>query len=104
MPAHEQTRTRRHPTTAEAPADERHSFFGRRDFDLSRDLLCVLRFDGTILEANPALSELLGYDRDDLVGRHLGDCIHRDDLEGTLEEARRLAAGGYRTWRFENRY
>jgi diguanylate cyclase (GGDEF)-like protein/PAS domain S-box-containing protein len=78
--------------------------FGRRDFDLSRDLLAIVDFDGYFKEWNPALEEALGYERHELVGKRAFDCVHRDDWDRTLEEGRRLIAGGHETRHFENRY
>ncbi|MEA2496524.1 MAG: hypothetical protein QOJ29_4435 [Thermoleophilaceae bacterium] len=104
MTAHQPTRTRRKPSTADAPADERRSFFGRRRFELARDLLCIIHFDGTFKDANQALARVLGYERDELVGRHAGDCVHPDDWQSTVDEARKLAAGDYETAKFESRY
>ena len=103
MTSHQPTRQRRAPSTAEGPADERHSFFGRRDFDLSRDYLCILGFDGTFKQANDALVELVACDRDALIGRRAAECVHPDDWQRTAAEARRLAAGGHATHGFENR-
>src|SRR3954453_2817693 len=104
MTVHEPTRKRSSPSTDGASADERRSFFGRRDFDLTRDLLAILHFDGTFKDANAALESLLGYERHELAGKHAADCVHPDDWELTREEATRLAAGGPPTRGFENRY
>lgn len=104
MSAPEPTRKRRSPSTPDTPADERQSFFGRRTFDLSRDLLCVLRADGTFKEANRAFEEAVGCGRRELEGRHLADCVHPDDLQRTLDEAARLIGGDHVTSGFENRY
>jgi diguanylate cyclase (GGDEF)-like protein/PAS domain S-box-containing protein len=37
--------------------------------------------DGCILDANPAIQELLGWDAGELVGHHMSEFVHRDDRE-----------------------
>ena len=47
----------------------------------SADAIVLNDAQGTITEASPALTRLLGYRRDEIVGRFAGDLIHPDDLE-----------------------
>jgi PAS domain S-box-containing protein len=49
-------------------------------FELSQDLLCVLDFNGYLIEANTAWSELLGWKISEVVGQHYRQFIHADDL------------------------
>jgi diguanylate cyclase (GGDEF)-like protein/PAS domain S-box-containing protein len=49
--------------------------------------------DGVILEVNPALCRLSGYERRDLLGRRATDFMSDDDLEATTEELSLLAGG-----------
>ena len=49
--------------------------------------------DGVILDVNPALCALSGYDRRDLLGRRATDFMHDDDLEATTAELSLLATG-----------
>src|ERR687884_157164 len=47
----------------------------------SADAIVLNDAQGTITEASPALTRLLGYRRDEIVGRFAGDLIHPDDHE-----------------------
>ena len=46
----------------------------------SRDLLAVVDRDGLFRAANPAWADILGWQTDEVVGRHFRDFIHPDDL------------------------
>ncbi len=74
-----------------------------RLFNLSPDPLCVLGFDGRFRDVSPAWRRVLGYSRDELLGRSFAEFLHPDDRDRTLEEfeANRQAA---ETQGFENRY
>ena len=73
-----------------------------RLFNLSLDLLCVVRFDGQIVRANPAFNRILGLAPDILQGRSLLDLIHADDLPATQNEFMLLTRGKPES-EFENR-
>ncbi|HEX2554630.1 MAG TPA: PAS domain S-box protein [Microvirga sp.] len=75
-----------------------------RIWQLSPDLMCVARTDGTLLSVNPAWERLLGWTADWLAGRNAGEIKHPEDAERTAAELARLAAGGHRTMNFEDRY
>ncbi|HEY8383693.1 MAG TPA: PAS domain S-box protein [Microvirga sp.] len=75
-----------------------------RIWQLSPDLMCVARTDGTLLSVNPAWERLLGWSAEWLAGRNAGEIKHPDDGERTRAELVRLAEGGYRTFNFEDRY
>jgi PAS domain S-box-containing protein len=64
-----------------------------RFWSLSRDLYAVItRGEGRIRRINaPAWKAVLGYDSDQLVGLHLNDLIHPDDLEASRAEVAKLA-------------
>ncbi|MCF4128348.1 ATP-binding response regulator [Methylobacterium sp. SyP6R] len=74
-----------------------------RMWRLSKDVMLVARFDGTIAALNPAWHAVLGWTAEDLIGRPFLDLVHPDDRERTLAETRRLA-DGHATLLFENRY
>ncbi|WP_200327739.1 bifunctional diguanylate cyclase/phosphodiesterase [Thiocystis violacea] len=78
--------------------DEQAQFFG-----LSLHLFLIAGLDGTIRRVNPAWTELLGYRQDELVGRHLLDDVHPDDLDATRAEIQALLQGRDSHY-FENRY
>ncbi|MDB5508720.1 MAG: hybrid sensor histidine kinase/response regulator, partial [Hyphomicrobiales bacterium] len=94
--------TRRLNDTLEARVAERTA---ERDriWRLSTDMMLVASFDGTIESINPAWTDLLGWQQDELIGRRFFDFVHPEDREATSKEAENLAAG-LRTERFENRY
>ncbi|MFY1668326.1 response regulator [Pseudomonas sp. Pseu.R1] len=73
-----------------------------RTWELSRELLGVLRFDLTPVALNPAWEATLGWARSDFNGQFLGELIHLDDLEATLRETASVANGNVTT-RFVNR-
>ncbi len=70
---------------------------------LSTDMMLRTQFDGTMLAVNPAWTEVLGWQADELVGLNLMSLVHPDDLDRTVAGAQQLAAGE-RLARFDNRY
>lgn len=73
-----------------------------RLFNLSLDLLCVIRIDGSIVRANPAFESVLGVAPEQLYGTSLIERVHPDDVPPTLTEVRKLVRGEPSTG-FENR-
>ena len=69
----------------------------------SRDMLCVVRLSGTFLRLNPAWTETLGFDRDDLLDTPFIDLVHPDDRQRTRDAMAALADGAA-VQGFENRY
>ncbi|MGE7415738.1 ATP-binding protein [Methylobacterium tarhaniae] len=74
-----------------------------RMWRLSKDVMLVARFDGTIAALNPAWHAVLGWTEEDLIGRPFLDLVHPDDQARTRAETKRLAEG-HATLLFENRY
>ncbi len=72
-------------------------------FTLSLDLLCLADFDGNFRRLNPAWTETLGFDMDELLGRPYFDFVHPEDQAATLAETEKLNSGT-RSVLFENRY
>nr|WP_276592721.1 MULTISPECIES: PAS domain-containing sensor histidine kinase [unclassified Methylobacterium] len=70
---------------------------------LSTDMMLRTAFDGTMLAVNPAWTEVLGWQADELVGLNLMSLIHPDDLDRTVAGGQQLASGE-RLARFDNRY
>ncbi|MCJ2020385.1 ATP-binding protein [Methylobacterium sp. E-065] len=70
---------------------------------LSTDMMLRTAFDGTMLAVNPAWTEVLGWQADELVGLNLMILIHPDDLDRTVAGGQQLASGE-RLARFDNRY
>lgn len=95
--------------------DLRHASADRtRFFQLSLDLLCVLKGDGSIQRVNAAFTQILGHPEAEVIGRRLTDFLHDDDVKRTeaflqrlgtdvleLETRVRPLEGAYRTlqWR-----
>ena len=71
--------------------------------DLSQDLVCISNLNGLFLKVNPAFSNVLGYNSDELEGFHFTDFVHNDDIDTTYQEAAKLANGEI-TLSFENRF
>ncbi|MDD1968536.1 response regulator [Pseudomonas putida] len=73
-----------------------------RTWELSRELLGVLRLDMTPIALNPAWEATLGFKRAGFTAQGLCDLIHPDDLAATLRETASVAEGNVTT-RFVNR-
>ncbi|GHA79056.1 response regulator [Cognatilysobacter bugurensis] len=74
-----------------------------RFFSLSLDMLVIISMDGYFKRPNPVWEQVLGYTLDELKSAPFIDFVHPDDMQATLVEAARLAAGEA-TVSFENRY
>ncbi len=74
-----------------------------RLWDLSTDIMLRAEYDGTIVAVNPAWTEMLGWDMDEIIGRPLFALLHPDDLRHTSEGAAGIARGEVIT-RIDNRY
>jgi len=68
----------------------------------SQDLLLVLDAAGTFKAVNPAWTAVLGWDRDELLGRNQLDLIHPDDHPGSRDALAHAAAALLQ--QYENRY
>ena len=74
-----------------------------RFFDLSIDMLAIARFTGYFKRLNPAWEKTLGFSREELMSKPMFDFVHPDDRARTLEQNRKVRAGG-QALSFENRY
>ena len=72
-------------------------------FNLSLEMLCVCGFDGYMKRLNPAWERTLGYTEAELRSRPYLEFVHPDDIEPTLNTAKRLFEGETIV-HFENRY
>ena len=73
----------------------------RRLFEAARDGILILDSDrGRITDANPFMTELLGYSHDELLGKELWEIGLLQDKEAGQEAFRQLQQGGY--IRYEN--
>ena len=76
----------------------------RATFELAAVGAAQVGIDGRWLRVNRRLSEIVGYERGELLERTFQDITHPDDLEGDLEQMRRLLQGELRTYTMEKRY
>jgi PAS domain S-box-containing protein len=75
-----------------------------RFFELAVDVFVVTGPDGRFELVNPAMSRLLGVDREVILSKPWSEFVHPDDRERSAEENAREFALGHRTITFENRY
>ena len=73
-----------------------------RLWDISPDLLAMLDFNGHFMRVNPAWTQVLGRDVEELIGTHVLTLVHPEDLE--LSRAALGLAVGQALPLFENRY
>lgn len=74
-----------------------------RFFALSIDMLCIAHFNGHFSRLSLAWETTLGFTREELQARPMFDFVHPDDRERSLEQNRKVRAGGQAIG-FENRY
>ena len=55
-----------------------------RAFELLTDCVAVLDDVGDVVDANPFMLQLLGFARDEVVGRSMAEFVHPDDLERAI--------------------
>lgn len=73
-----------------------------RMWNNSPDLMLVINFDGYFQQVNPAWTALLGYERVELIGRHVNEFVIQSDHASTVEAYEVAAVGGRP--KIENRY
>jgi diguanylate cyclase (GGDEF)-like protein/PAS domain S-box-containing protein len=56
----------------------------RRLFEMTDDLLAVISVDGRFTLLNPAWEAVLGWRREEMLGRHVHELIHPEDVEQTI--------------------
>ncbi|MGV8942406.1 MAG: diguanylate cyclase domain-containing protein [Lysobacter sp.] len=81
-------------TTLPSPADI---------LDLLPDAVCVADAEGRVLFVSASFERILGYGRDEVLGRYVLDLVHPDDRAATREQAE-LVMGGALQRHFRNRY
>ncbi|WP_290708333.1 PAS domain S-box protein [Flavihumibacter sp. CACIAM 22H1] len=55
--------------------------------EYSRDLICLHRPDGEYIYISPSVQSILGYDRDELIGKSPYSFFHPDDAENVVRKA-----------------
>jgi PAS domain S-box-containing protein len=76
----------------------------RATFDQAAVGIVILRLDGRVEQSNQRLEEILGYPREELEQRTLLELTFSEDLQSTLENARRLIEGRVPSYVVEKRY
>ncbi|MEO8089543.1 MAG: PAS domain S-box protein, partial [Gemmatimonadales bacterium] len=76
----------------------------RRVFDHSAVGIGVVRADGRFTDANPALRNMLGFSKEELLQRTVADISHPDDMRSEGPILADLMAGRRTTFRFVKRY
>ena len=66
--------------------------------------IALVRTDGSVLDANPALRSMLGYTASELDAIHFAEITHPDDRETDLTEFRQLIEGERSSYRIQKRY
>jgi diguanylate cyclase (GGDEF)-like protein/PAS domain S-box-containing protein len=66
--------------------------------------MALVGVDGAFLRVNRALSEIVGYEADELLDLTFQNITHPDDLEADLQLVREVLEGKRRTYRMEKRY
>jgi PAS domain S-box-containing protein len=66
--------------------------------------LARISLDHTIEIANGAFLEMLGYDQSELIGKHINEVIHPDNLEENLAGQDRLTTGEIDHFRMEKKF
>ena len=72
-------------------------------FELSLEMLCIADINGYFRQINPSFERILGYTTAEILSQPFINLVHPDDVEATLNEVKKLAAG-HHTIGFENRY
>jgi diguanylate cyclase (GGDEF)-like protein/PAS domain S-box-containing protein len=74
----------------------------RRWFQMSRDLLCEVTFDGHFIHLNDAWHDTLGWSREELMSKSYLEFIHPADVEATISASTQGMTSELVS--FENRY
>lgn len=72
-------------------------------FELSHDIILVANLDGTIRQINKSIETILGYKREELLGRSLIDYVHPEDKHLAINQRGRITNDDV-TSNFELRY
>jgi len=86
-------------TSRQAALEERDRFF-----DVSIDMLATASSSGQFIRLNPAWTDVLGYELDELTSRPFVDFVHPDDIAATNREVVRQIGEGNAVLNFQNRY
>ncbi len=88
---------------AEASLRENEERF-RKSFELASSGVAHVGLDGRFVRVNRRLTEILGYDEAELIGRSVKEVSHPQDRDVTDEQRALIRAGRRESVRFEKRY
>ena len=88
---------------AEAAVRESEERF-RQTFELAASGMAHVTLDGYFLRVNRSLCRILGYEREELIGRSVKELSHPEDRDLTDAERERVREGQIATAHFEKRY
>ncbi len=71
---------------------------------LSEDLHCMVTFNGTFKQLNPAWTRVLGWSEAEILAKSWTELIHPDDLDETIRTARKHIAQDKKYYTVDNRY
>ena len=66
--------------------------------------VAIVAPDGRWLRVNPALADLVGYTREELLGKTFQEITHPDDLDADLALVQQVLSGDLETFQLEKRY
>ena len=66
--------------------------------------MLIMDLDGTIVDANPAIQDLLGQSHAELIGRHTSEFVHPDDRAEARKAYLEMIANGARSLRMQHRF
>lgn len=75
-----------------------------RAFEHSATGIALQSPDGFWLEVNPAFCGLVGYAREELIGKSFAEITHAEDIDRSLQQLRRLNEQEITSFRFDKRY
>jgi PAS domain S-box-containing protein len=72
-------------------------------WELALDILCLVDFDNRFQDVNPAFEKVLGYTKEEVLGKPFSDYLHPNDLATWLSEAK-LHIASHIAHEFQNRF
>ncbi len=66
--------------------------------------ICHVDLDGRLIHVNGQLAEMLGYDKDELIGKNVADISHPEDVDAAFELRGQLFHAEIKSFRLEKRY
>ena len=76
----------------------------QRILDYSLDMICEIDAAGNFIQINKACKKILGYQPEEMIGKHFIDFVMEEDKVATLEMEKDIPLRGIETNNFENRY